>query len=310
MTTSQMHPWSRLTREETDRQYNPTLWTRRLPTDDLLPTHIEWTTRSSQDYREKIGAGRSTLAFGEGGFAGEIDVFRGDAAPDDAPIVFYVHGGWWQWFSKEQFSFLAEPFNRKQMAVYMPGYRMAQDWNNGRPIESIVEQMRHALAATLRDAEAKDAPAVYLIGHSAGGHIVSMLRGMDPQAYGLPEQAMQRVRAVFSLAGLFDLRYLLDSFVNDEIGMTLESAEAMSPLLAEPKVGAGLCPIHLVVPEHDTAEFFRQTKEYHNKLLEEGQLAHLQVAYNRDHLDIIERFVDEDDVLLNDLLEQMSPGTG
>ena len=305
MAATQTHPWSRLTREETDRQYNPTLWTRRLPTDDLLPTHVELTTRKSQEYRAKLGTGRSTLAFGEGEFAGEIDVFRTDAVLDHAPIVFYVHGGWWQWFSKEQFSFLAEPFNRREMAVYMPGYRMAQDWHNGRPIESIVEQMEHALAATLRDADAKKAPAIYLIGHSAGGHIVSMLRRMDPKKYGLPEQATKKVKAVFSLAGLFDLRYLLDSFINDEIGMTLESAQAMSPLLAEPDADVDRCPLHLVVPEHDTAEFFRQTKEYHNKLLGEGQRAHLKVAYNRDHLDIIERLVDEDDALLNHLIEQM-----
>ena len=117
--------WNFYTREETDRQYNPTLWTRRLPTDDLLPSHIEFTNSKSESYRKKLGDKFQTITFGDNEYAGEIDVFRPEGVSNDASIVIYIHGGWWQWFSKEQFSFLAEPFNNKGMAVYMPSYHLA-----------------------------------------------------------------------------------------------------------------------------------------------------------------------------------------
>ena len=296
--------WNFFTREETDRQYNPTLWTRRLPTDDLLPAHIDFTTSRSDTYRERMRDSMQTLAFGENEYEGEMDVFRPDGVSDDAPIMIYIHGGWWQWFSKEQFSFLAEPFNQRGMAVYMPGYRMAQDWDNNKPMESIVKQMEYAVAAILQEACDKGASAVYLMGHSAGGHLVTMLWQTDWSGYDLPDGAEEKIKAVFSLAGLFDIRFLLDSFVNDEIKMSPESAAAVSPQLL-PKPEGDLCPLHLILPELDTAEFFRQTKEYQDKLLGEGNTCHLHVLHNKDHLTIIEHLINDGDEHLSYLLKNM-----
>ena len=294
--------WKFFSREETDRQYNPTLWTRRLPTDDLLPSHIDFTTSKSNAYREKMGKQLRTISFGEDRYAGEIDVFYPEGVPENAPIIIYIHGGWWQWFSKEQFSFLAEPFNKKGIAVYMPGYRMAQDWDNDKPMESIVKQMEYAVAAILKEACNKRSQAVYLMGHSAGGHLVAMLRLTDWSQYNLPPGAEKKIKSVFSLAGLFDIRFLLDSFVNDQIKMSPESAAAVSPQLLA-KVQGDLCPLHLLLPELDTAEFFRQTKEYHDKLLGEGQACRLHVLHDKDHLTIIEHLVNDHDELFDYILK-------
>ena len=297
--------WNFFTRQQTDHQYNPTLWTRRLPTEELLPAHIEFTTNKSNAYRAEMGAQLQTMAFGEQEYASTIDVFRPANVPENAPIVIYIHGGWWQWFSKEQFSFLAAPFNKKEMAVYMPSYHMAQDWKNDQPMESIVKQMEYAVAAILKEAVEKGAPAVHLIGHSAGGHLVSMLHQTDWSLYDLPDNASQKIKSIYSLAGLFDLRFLLDSFVNDAIQMTLKSAEAVSPQLL-PHSTNTRCPIHLILPELDTAEFFRQTKEYQDKLLGENQSCHLHVAANKDHLTIIESLIDDQDDLLNYILNHIT----
>ena len=150
--------WSRLTREETDLQYNPTLWTRRLPTDELLPAHIEFTSSESEAYRDRLGDHLQTIAYGDGEYVGEMDVFRPETLAADAPIVFYVHGGWWQWFSKDQFSYLAESFNQKGFAVHMPGYRMAQDWNN--------EGLQHLLQSLLNDCQIgslNNKPLIFLV---------------------------------------------------------------------------------------------------------------------------------------------------
>lgn len=296
--------WNFFSRKQTDHQYNPTLWTRRLPTDDLLPKHIDFTITNSNSYREKMGNNLQTIPFGKEEFSGEIDVFRPENISQDAPIVIYIHGGWWQWFSKEQFSFLAEPFNKKGMAVYMPGYRMAQNWGNNKPMESIVCQMEKAVATILQEAYNNNSKAVYLVGHSAGGHLVTMLHKTDWSKYNLPDGVHKKIKAVFSLAGLFDIRFLLDSFINDEIKMSLESAKTVSPqLLGSTKTT--LCPIHLILPEFDTAEFFRQTKEYQNKLLEEKQTCYLHVAHNKDHLTIIENLINDHDDLLDYIFKHM-----
>ncbi|WDE02252.1 alpha/beta hydrolase [Thalassomonas actiniarum] len=292
--------WHAFSREKNDQQYNPTLWTKRLPTEELLPAHIAFTQEKSESYRAK---GVETLAFGEAEFAGSIDVFRPDTLPENAPIVVYIHGGWWQWFSKEQFSYLAQPFNHQGFAVYMPGYRMAPDWENNTPMESIVRQMQYALAAILKVAEKSAAPTLYLVGHSAGGQLVTMLQHTNWQQFNVSESAVQKLKGIFSLAGLFDIRPLVDSFVNDEIKMSSSSAAAVSPQLLAP--AAHNCPVHLLLPELDTPEFFRQTKEYQQKLLAEGRNCYLKLAQSRDHLDIIEKLAEDNDEIMNYLLTNM-----
>ena len=297
--------WNAFTRKQTDEQYSPPLWTQRLPSDELLPAHIAYTSEHSERYRKTMGEHLRTISFGENDFAGTTDVFRPGNVKENAPIVVYIHGGWWQWFSKEQFSYLAEPFNKHGYAVYMPGYRMAQDWENDTPMESILKQMEYATASILKEAVERGSPAVYLMGHSAGGQLVTMLRQTDWKKFDLLDAIQQKLKGVFSLAGLFDIRPLVNSFINDSIHMTLESAERVSPQLIPSSSGAGSCPVHLVLPEFDTPEFFRQTREYQHKLLKSDQPCYLKVVNDRDHLDMIEKLIEENDELLNYLLTHM-----
>ncbi|AWF80417.1 alpha/beta hydrolase [Microbulbifer sp. A4B17] len=297
--------WYSFTREKTDEQYNPTLWTRRLPTEDLLPAHVEFTGSLSSAYRKAVSNGLHAVNFGEGDLSGSMDIFRPDEVPENAPIVIYIHGGWWQWFSKEQFSFLAEPFNKKGFAVYMPGYRMAPDWRNDTPMESIVLQMQWAMATILKEAEAKGAPSVYLVGHSAGGQLVALLHQTEWSQFGVSASAQHKFKGAFSLAGLFDIRPLVNSFVNDTINMTMESAEKVSPQLLEPGVDTSSCPLHLIVPEFDTPEFFRQTKEYQEKMLKMNNPCYFRLVNNRDHLDLLEKLINDQDEVMNYMISNM-----
>ena len=297
--------WNSFSRKWTDEQYNPTLWTPRLAANALLPAHIAFTNEKSERYRNKMSAHLQTISFGEDEFSGSIDVFRPQNVKEDAPIIVYIHGGWWQSFSKQQFSSLAEPFNKPGLAVYMPGYRMAQDWENEIPMESILKQMEYAVAAILNEAVKRGSPAVYLIGHSAGGQLVTMLNNTDWNKFKLPSPAQQKLKGIFSLAGLFDIRPLVNSFINDEIKMSITSAEKVSPQLTPLSSKDHLVPVYLTLPEFDTPEFFRQTKEYQNKLLKTGQPCHFKVINNRDHLDLIEKLIEDNDELLNYLLEHM-----
>lgn len=294
------------TRELADEQYNPTLWTPRLPTEELLPEHIEFTNQNSERYRAAVAGGLEQKTFGKGEFSGTMDIYRAQDVAEDAPVVVYIHGGWWQWFSKEQFGFIAEPFNKQGFAVYMPGYRMAQDWTNDAPMESILKQMQLAVADILTLAVENKAPAVYLVGHSAGGHLVSMLHKTDWSQFGITQEAQQKLKDVFSIAGLFDIRPLVNSFVNDSINMSLSASERVSPLLSDFPSDQALSHLHLIVPEFDTPEFFRQTKEYHANVIEKQQKCSIFLASRRDHLDVIERLLDENDEVLAYMLKHMN----
>lgn len=303
--------WTVFSREETDVQYSPPLWAKRPDQDDLLPQHIEMTNSRSEIYREQIGSGLSTLKYGRGELAGEIDVLRPKSLPAGAPTIIYIHGGWWQWFCKEQFSFLAEPFNKSGMAVYMPGYKLADQWEPGTAITQIARQMESALSVMLMEAFANRSSGVYIVGHSAGGHLAALLQMVDFDSYGIPVEARRLLKGIFSIAGLFDVRPLVNSFVNDAIEMNMATAASISPYCVDtglPKAGfpEALCPVHLILPEHDTPEFFRQTKEYQGKLLRAGLDCRVKLAENRDHLDVIERLPEPSDGVFTYIKAQIS----
>lgn len=295
-------------REVHDYQFNPAFWTPRIDPDDFVPSHVEYATGRSEAYRGQLSEDGEfrTITYGSGAMEQRMDVFRPLALDGNASIVVYIHGGWWQWFSKDMFSYVAEPFNRAGYAVYMPGYTLAQDWHNDSPMESIVEQLELAIVKVFEEAEATSAKDVILVGHSAGGHLVSLLRKTDwTQKYGIPGEVARRLSSVFSLAGLFDLRPLVNSYVNDEIGMTRESAERVSPMHVPPNGARQYPALHLILPEFDSAEFFRQTKEYQQKLLMDHEKCHLKVLVQRDHISMIESIVNEGDELMTHMLDHM-----
>ncbi|MEZ9423250.1 hypothetical protein AB4186_07340 [Vibrio lentus] len=93
--------------------------------------------------------------------------------------------------------------------------------------------------------------------------------------------------------------------MNDNIKMTNESSAKVSPLLNDFPSEEVLAPLHLIVPELDTPEFFRQTKEYHAKVLDAKQECHIHLARKRDHLDVIENLINDNDDVLNYMLENM-----
>src|ERR1700759_1566955 len=56
-----------------------------------------------------------------------VDVFRGPDAPRPAPLVVFVHGGYWQALDQETFGFLAAPFVEQGMVFATVDYRLAPE---------------------------------------------------------------------------------------------------------------------------------------------------------------------------------------
>ena len=248
--------------------------------------------------------GLSSMSYAYKDAPQEMDVFRPENVRDDAPVVVYIHGGWWQWFSKEMFSFIAQPFNEAGFAVYMPAYTLAQNWTSEEPMTRITEQLEHAMLAVFEDAQALDASQIILVGHSAGGQLVSLLHRVDwEEKYGVDRAAVDKLTHVFSLAGLFDIRALTNSYVNDAIGMSEDEAERLSPACQPIDETRAYSSLHLVLPEHDTSEFYRQTKDYQHQLVSKGIDCRLKILAGKDHVSMIETVINDGDELTSYILD-------
>lgn len=103
------------------------------------------------------------------------------------------------------------------------------------------------------------------------------------------------------VSGIYDLEPLISTSQNAPLHMTLEDAQRNSPQLrleVAPAWPVGpACPVLVLVAQHDSPEFHRQSREFCETLRQVGFEASFQQLPGVDHFDIIENLTREDDVL-------------
>ena len=92
---------------------------------------------------------------------------------DRLPVVVFVHGGSWQWGSKALYPLVGARFTAQGFVAVVINYRLYP----GVAFPAFVEDAAAAIAWTVRhiDAYHGDPGRVFATGHSAGGHILSLV---------------------------------------------------------------------------------------------------------------------------------------
>ena len=98
------------------------------------------------------------------------DLFRARNAAN-APLVVYIHGGYWQRGDRKAQSFLAKEFNKRGIDVALPSYSLAPTVT----VAAIVTELRQCLKTLYQ--RTKKRPVV--VGHSAGGHLAAAMLATD-----------------------------------------------------------------------------------------------------------------------------------
>lgn len=135
-----------------------------------------------------------------------IDFFP---ARKDAPLLAFIHGGYWQARSKEVFSFIAEGPLAWGMNVALIGYTLAPQ----KRLDGIVAEIRAALDWL----DEKYGNKLLVSGWSAGGHLTAM--AMNHPA----------VKAGLAISGIYDLEPIRHCYVNDKLGLDEAEARRNSP---------------------------------------------------------------------------------
>ncbi|WP_019644720.1 alpha/beta hydrolase [Novispirillum itersonii] len=177
--------------------------------------------RDAAAFRDSCGSrARLDLPYGPGQ-RHRFDLFLPEGTPKG--LILFIHGGYWVSFDKSTSSHLAAGPLAHGWAVAMPSYDLCPAVT----IEQIASQTAAAIAAAAREV---DGPLI-LTGHSAGGHLVSLMM-CDEGPLAAAERA--RLARVVSISGLHDLRPLLGTRLNDSLRLTPESAANLSPALLTP----------------------------------------------------------------------------
>ena len=222
---------------------------------------------------------------------GELDVPYGDAGPrqmldiftpemDGAPILVFIHGGYWFFNSKDPRRFPAREFVPRGIAWVPINYRLAPTV----PMSGIVADVRNAVKWLYQHGAEYgcDPDRIYVSGNSAGGHLTAELLSDDwPEQYGLPADV---VKGACAISGLYELEPLLKCEPNEKLRLDLKSARRYSPIY---HLSGQPTPAIIACGANESAEFRRQTAAYADILIEAGYpVTHMEVA-GHDHFSII-----------------------
>ncbi|MEJ2221889.1 MAG: alpha/beta hydrolase [Desulfobacterales bacterium] len=209
----------------------------------------EWSL-SSQKARSKL-PGELDLAYGSGSLE-TLDIFF--TGRPNAPLLVFIHGGYWQGLDKNQFSHIADGFVNNGVATAVVNYSLAPEVS----VDEIVRQNRTALAWIWRHADnfGYDPDRIHVCGHSAGGHLAVVLAATDWASF---DQALppDLIKGVCAVSGIFDLEPIRRCYLNDVLGMDAAVSKRNSPLYNLPD---NSIPLILAVGELETDEFQRQTQ--------------------------------------------------
>lgn len=207
-----------------------------------------------------------------------MDLFH---APHAHGTVVFIHGGYWRSLDKSDFSFVAAPFIANGLSVVLINYRLCPSVG----LADIVADCRAAFAWLQNNGTRLGTPVnrVALVGHSAGGHLVSMLFATDWLARGIDPSC---IRGGVALSGLFDLAPLLNCSMNDDLRLDATTARTNSTIHHQCQIAA---PLYLAVGADESAAFRGQTRDLHRTWPETCRMVEEISGFN--HFTIVDDFV-------------------
>ena len=146
------------------------------------------------------------------------------AADKEAPLVVYIHGGYWQRGDRKDYSFVARELNANGITVAIPSYSLCPEVS----VMEIGDEIQRCLAVLWKHTRKR--PTV--VGHSAGGHLAAEMMARDWT--GFPGVPADLVRTAYAISGVFDLTPLIGTSLNRALGLTAGTARAASPLFRPP----------------------------------------------------------------------------
>jgi len=248
----------------------------------------QWKVLAEEYRRHQIAAGQATIDVAYGSHEREVyDCF--EPAEDATGIVVFIHGGYWMKLNKSYWSHLAAGSQRNNQRVIIPSYTLCPE----NSIAAITTQIARVLDTVAHN----NTLPLRLVGHSAGGHLVSRMVCADGT---LAPAFVERIAQVVSISGVHDLRPLQKTGMNLTLGLSPSMAETESPALLQPVSGAR---VTCWVGALERPEFVRQSELLANIWYGLGASTHCQIEPNRHHFDIIDPLAEPDSHLIAHLLQ-------
>ncbi len=206
------------------------------------------------------------------------DLFLPDGEPQG--LFVFIHGGYWMAFNKSSWSHLAAGAVGRGWAAMLPSYELCP--------HARIREITVQTGAAIAHAAARLSGPIAVSGHSAGGHLAArMICDGTP----LDQSVVKRIAHVLGISGIYDLRPLMRTAMNQTLRLTETEAQHESPALLKPETGERMT---VWVGAEERPEFRRQSALLAEAWRRHGvEVRHVE-APGRHHFNVITPLADPD----------------
>ena len=228
-----------------------------------------------------------------------LDIFPapGSGSGPGAPVLLFIHGGYWRAMDKSDYSFIADVFQPAGAVTVVINYDLCPSVT----LDTIVEQSNRSIAWTFRNIEeyGGDPCRLFVSGNSAGGHLTAMALAHDWEAEGLPADIIE---GAMPITGVMDCEPVLDITVNEQVRLDPEAARRLSPLRNPPRQ---FLPLLVAVGGAEPPLWIGMSDDYAALCRKHGiDVEYLEMP-DHDHFDISRAVGDPESPLAHAMLRMM-----
>lgn len=199
-----------------------------------------------------------------------IDIFPGGY--HNSPTFLFIHGGYWQNCTKEDFAFIADGLVQENITVILAEYTLAPDAT----MAEIVNEIKQLLDFLDNNSGALpvNKEKFCLAGHSAGGHLTAELRDHSLVTHAMP------------LSALVDLEPIKLCWLNEKLQLTDKDVIEFSPIK---HIRSGV-PTHIHVGGNELPELLRHSRDYWHALQHVQNNVYFSEIAGKNHFTLLYEF--------------------
>jgi acetyl esterase/lipase len=216
----------------------------------------------------------------------KLDLYR-PKGQKDFPVLFFVHGGTWKSGDRKLYTKLGEAFAARGLGAVIISYRLSPKVQHPAHIQDVAKAFAWTCANVGKYGGKAD--QIFCCGHSAGGHLVSLL-ATDESYLKAEKRSFADIKGVFSISGVYNI--LPVGALAKAFGTDPEVCKKASPLA---NVTGKHPPFLLIYADADYPLLDIMAENMGKALTKAKCEATTLKIEKRDHISIIKNMLEEGD---------------
>jgi acetyl esterase/lipase len=219
-----------------------------------------------------------------------LDIFQPEGQ-QGLPVLLFFHGGVWQQGDKSAYTNVGQALARRGIVTLVVNYRLTPTVRHPGHAQDAARAVAWALENVERFGGRKD--RVFLSGHSAGGHLVTLLL-FEPSYLKAVGHAPEELAGVIALSGVFDLTHPIDdtpeggfeAFIYPPFGEDKAARLAASPIT---HLHAVRPPLLVLLAGEDYKDMRKQSQDFVAALKARKLPVSFLTVPGRGHFELVQR---------------------